>query len=58
MLYKLGRVLQFAGLILLPFAVSGELAGNLTVKQELIMAGVGITVFFLGWLVQQAGKPP
>jgi hypothetical protein len=56
MLYKVGRVLQFAGLILLPVAVAGGVANRLDEKQELLIAGIGIAVFFLGWLVQQAGK--
>jgi hypothetical protein len=58
MLYKVGRVLQLAGLVLLPVAVSGELAGSLTLKEELILAGVGIAVFLAGWWVQQQAKPP
>jgi hypothetical protein len=58
MLYKLGRVLQFVGMMLLPVAIAGEMAGNLKVKGELIVAGIGIGIFFAGWLVQQTGKPP
>jgi hypothetical protein len=57
MLYRVGRVLQFAGMVLLPVAVSGEVAGNLTLKQELILSGIGIAVFCAGWLVQQTGRP-
>jgi hypothetical protein len=58
MLYKVGRALQLAGLLLLPVAVAGELAGTLTLKEELILAGVGVAAFLAGWLVQQAAKPP
>jgi len=58
MLYTLGRLMQLVGLILLPVAVSGEVAGKLDIKTELIVAGVGIVVFVVGWLVQQAARPP
>ena len=58
MLYKIGRLLQFAGLVILPAAIAGEMAGSLKLKGELILAGVGIGVFFAGWLLQQAAKPP
>jgi hypothetical protein len=58
MLYKLGRTLQLAGLLILPAAVTGEMTRNLDLKGELILAGLGIAVFFLGWLVQQTAKPP
>jgi hypothetical protein len=57
MLYKVGRVLQLAGLVILPVAVSGEVSGGLTLKEELILSGIGIAVFFAGWLVQQTAKP-
>jgi hypothetical protein len=56
MLYKLGRLLQFVGLLLLPVAVSGGVLGRLDEKQELLIAGSGVAVFLLGWLVQEAGK--
>ena len=57
MLYKLGRVLQFAGLVILPIAVSGGVANKLTEKEELLLAGIGIAIFLVGWLVQQRAKP-
>ncbi|HEV3235974.1 MAG TPA: hypothetical protein VGZ25_03235 [Gemmataceae bacterium] len=57
MLYKLGRLLQFAGLVVLPVAMSGELTHQLDVRQMLTLCGAGIIVFFLGWLLQQGAKP-
>jgi len=60
MAYKLGRLLQGLGLVLLPVAM----AGNLARPQEfglwytLGLSGVGIAVFTLGWLLQQAARRP
>jgi hypothetical protein len=56
MLYKLGRVLQFAGLVILPVAIAGDVAGPLEFKHSLALSLVGIVVFFAGWLLQQAAR--
>ena len=58
MLYKAGRFLQFAGLVILPVAMAGNAAEKLDLKQMLFLCLGGILVFALGWLLQQAGKPP
>ena len=58
MLYKAGRFLQFAGLVILPVAMAGNAAEKLHLKQMLFLCLAGILVFALGWLLQQAGKPP
>jgi hypothetical protein len=58
MLYKLGRFLQFAGLVILPVAMAGNMAEKLDLKEMLMLATAGILVFAVGWLLQQAGKPP
>ena len=59
LLYKLGRLLQVVGMVLLPLAVAGNLvpeeAHRLDLRTSLALSGVGITVFGLGWLLQQAG---
>jgi hypothetical protein len=55
MLYRLGRALQLIGLILLPVAMAGNVANDLDLRQMLTLAGAGIAVFALGWLLQQAG---
>ena len=57
MLYTIGRVLQFAGLILLPVAIAGEVEGSLDLKQMLSLSGLGVVVFAAGWLLQQATRP-
>jgi hypothetical protein len=56
-LYRLGRTLQLIGLILLPFAIAGNLSPEkpLDLRESLTLSGVGIVVFGLGWLLQQAG---
>jgi hypothetical protein len=57
MLYKLGRFLQFAGLVILPVAIAGEVARSLSLEQSLSLSVVGGIVFMLGWLLQQGSKP-
>lgn len=58
-LYRLGRLLQLIGMIMLPLAIAGNLKPDdpLDLKTSLTLSGVGILVFGLGWLIQQAGKP-
>jgi hypothetical protein len=53
MLYGLARALQFAGLVLLPVAISGNVADKLDLKQSLMLSALGMAVFFAGWLLQQ-----
>jgi len=57
MFYRLGRILQLLGLLILPAAIAGEMAERLTLKESLTMTGVGISVFFIGWLLQQNKRP-
>jgi hypothetical protein len=57
MAYKLGRFLQFLGLfVILPLAMAGNLAEKLDLREMLLLSGAGVGVFYLGWLLQQAGK--
>jgi hypothetical protein len=57
MLYRVGRLLQLAGLIILPVAIAGDLAEKLELKQSLALSAVGVAVFFGGWAMQQGRKP-
>jgi hypothetical protein len=57
MLYRLGRLFQLLGLLILPAAIAGNLAEKLDLKQSLTMSGIGIAVFFSGWLLQQGRQP-
>ena len=58
-LYKLGRLMQLVGMILLPLAIAGNLSpeNTLTLKESLLLLGTGVVVFTLGWFLQQAGRP-
>lgn len=59
MVYKLGRVLQFVGLVLLPIAMAGNLArpDAFGLWFTLGLSSVGIAVFSLGYWLQQVSKP-
>jgi hypothetical protein len=61
LLYKLGRLLQIVGMVLLPLAVAGNLvpeeAHRIDLRTSLTISGIGVAVFGLGWLLQQAGRP-
>jgi hypothetical protein len=57
MLYKLARLLQFAGLVILPVAIAGDMAGKVEFKNSLAGSCIGMLVFFAGWLLQQGVRP-
>jgi hypothetical protein len=58
--YRIGRFLQLLGLIILPLAIAGNLAREeqINLKVSLTMSAIGIFVFTLGWLIQQAARKP
>jgi hypothetical protein len=57
MLYNFARFLQFVGLVVLPVAIAGEVAGKMDLKESLSISTVGCLCFGVGWLIQQASKP-
>jgi hypothetical protein len=57
MLYKLGRLLQLIGLVLLPVAIAGNASEKMSLKDMLLLAMGGIIIFFFGWLLQQSARP-
>jgi hypothetical protein len=62
MVYKIARLLQFAGLVILPIAIAGNIAQRgegpvLTLGQSLGLSAIGVLVFSLGWLLQQGSRP-
>jgi hypothetical protein len=62
MLYKIARFLQLAGLIIVPIAISGNVAERnnetiLDLKQSLVLSAIGCLVFLCGWLLQQSSRP-
>jgi hypothetical protein len=63
MRYQLARLLQFAGLVLLPVAIAGNVAPRherepfLSLKDSLVLSTIGVLLFVLGWLLQQGSRP-
>lgn len=58
MLYRIARMLQLGGLLLLPIAIAGDVALRLTLRQSLSLSAIGVIAFILGWALQQFVKPP
>jgi hypothetical protein len=58
MLYNLSRFMQLAGLVILPIAISGNVAEKLNLKESLLLSVIGILVFFVGWALQQVSRKP
>ena len=58
MLYKIGRLLQIVGLILLPLAIAGNLSPErpMDLRSSLTLSAVGIAVFSVGYFLQQSGR--
>jgi hypothetical protein len=52
MRYRIGRLLQFLGLLILPFGIASELTGRVGLGQSLLIAAAGALVFYVGFLVQ------
>jgi hypothetical protein len=57
MRYRLGRMLQLIGLVVLPVAIAGNAAEKLSLGQSLVISAAGMIVFSLGWLLQQGSGP-
>jgi hypothetical protein len=59
MLYKLGRVLQIIGMILLPVGIAGQIArpDEVSVGKMLLICTAGMAIFALGWWLQRWGRP-
>ena len=57
-LYKLGRMLQVLGMIILPIAIAGNLAPRtpLDLRASLTLSGFGVAMFAIGWGIQQLGR--
>jgi hypothetical protein len=58
MLYRIGRFLQLAGLVLLPIGIAGNMADKLDLRESLSVSAVGIVAFIVGWSLQQFSRPP
>ena len=57
MLYRLGRLLQLMGLVILPIGIAGNAVrpNEITLWHMLGISGVGMALFTLGWLAQRGG---
>jgi hypothetical protein len=56
MLYRLGRLLQLVGMIMLPQAIVLELLGKVSLGQSLLIAVAGASIFIIGVGIQRASK--
>jgi hypothetical protein len=50
--YRIGRLLQLFGLLVLPFAIASELMNKVGLGQSLLIAAAGAAVFYVGVQVQ------
>ena len=50
--YRIGRFLQFLGLLILPFAIASELMEKVGLGQSLMIAAFGAFVFYVGVQLQ------
>ena len=57
-LYRLGRLLQLIGMLMLPIAIAGNLVPEdpLSLKTSLLLSGAGVGTFIVGYVLQNAGK--
>lgn len=52
-MFKLGRFLQLAALVILPLSMMAQLSNAIDTKMMLRFLVVGIGIFTLGWLMQR-----
>jgi len=50
--HGLGRILQFLGLLILPFAIASELSNAVGLARSMLIAVGGAAVFYLGYILQ------
>ena len=50
--YGLGRMLQFLGLLILPFGIASELVDKVGLGQSMMIAAFGGLVFYVGHQIQ------
>jgi hypothetical protein len=54
--YRIGRLLQLAGLLILPFAIVSELLEKVHLGQSLLIAAGGAALFYVGVQLQRRGS--
>jgi hypothetical protein len=50
--YRVGRLIQFVGLLILPFGIASELVGKVGLGQSLLIAAGGALLFYAGYVTQ------
>lgn len=50
--HRLGRALQFLGLLVLPFGIASELVGKVGLGQSMLIAAGGTLLFYVGYVIQ------
>jgi hypothetical protein len=50
--YRIGRLLQVTGMMILPFGIASELVGKVGLAQSLLIAAGGMLVFYVGYVIQ------
>jgi len=50
--HRVGRMLQFLGLLILPFGIASELVEKVGLGQSLVIAAGGMLVFYVGYVLQ------
>jgi len=57
MRYRLGRLLQVAGLIIVPQGIVANLVAGASLWTTFAVAGIGSAIFYLGRAVQGSSAP-
>ena len=52
-MFKLGRLLQFVALVILPLSMVAQLSGSISLGQMLQFLCVAVGIFTLGYLLQR-----
>ena len=50
--HSLARGLQFVGMFILPVGIASELVGKVGLGQSLMIAALGMVIFYAGYLLQ------
>jgi eukaryotic-like serine/threonine-protein kinase len=50
--YRGGRLLQFVGLLVLPFGIASELMGRVGLGQSFFIGGAGALIIYVGYVIQ------
>lgn len=56
--FRLGRLLQGVGLLIMPFAIASELMEKVGLGQSMLIAGLGAVLFYVGYLLQNSTSAP